>query len=24
MYLMGEKETKWMTPFLPGLPEMIP
>jgi Xaa-Pro aminopeptidase len=24
MYLTGEKETKWMTPFLPGLPEMIP
>ena len=24
MYLIGEKETKWMTPFFPGLPEMIP
>ncbi len=24
MYLTGEGETKWMTPFLPGLPEMIP
>ncbi|MDP7333570.1 MAG: M24 family metallopeptidase, partial [SAR324 cluster bacterium] len=24
MYLVGEDSTKWMTPFLPGLPEMIP
>jgi Xaa-Pro aminopeptidase len=24
MYFVGEKETKWMTPFLSGLPEMIP
>jgi len=24
MYLVGEDGTKWMTPFLPGLPEMIP
>lgn len=24
MYLIGEKETKWMTPFFPGLPEIIP
>ena len=23
MYLVGEKSTEWMTPFLPGLPEMI-
>jgi Xaa-Pro aminopeptidase len=23
MYLVGEDSTKWMTPFLPGLPEMI-
>jgi len=24
MYLTGEDATKWMTPFLPGLPELIP
>ena len=24
MYLIGEDSTKWMTPFLPGLPEIIP
>jgi hypothetical protein len=24
MYLVGEDRTKWMTPFLPGIPEMIP
>lgn len=24
MYLIGEKEKKWVTPFFPGLPEMIP
>ena len=24
MYLVGEDNTRWMTPFLPGLPEMIP
>jgi Xaa-Pro aminopeptidase len=24
MYLVGEEGTKWMTPFLSGLPEMIP
>ena len=24
MYLTGKDETKWMTPFLPGLPEIIP
>ena len=24
MYLVGEDSTRWMTPFLPGLPEMIP
>jgi len=24
MYLVGEDSTKWMTAFLPGLPEMIP
>ena len=24
MYLIGEDSTKWMTPYLPGLPEMIP
>lgn len=24
MYLVGEDRTTWMTPFLPGLPEMIP
>jgi Xaa-Pro aminopeptidase len=23
MYLVGEDSTRWMTPFLPGLPEMI-
>lgn len=24
MYWIGEDSTRWMTPFLPGLPEMIP
>jgi Xaa-Pro aminopeptidase len=24
MYFVGEDSTRWMTPFLPGLPEMIP
>ena len=24
MYLVGEDSTEWMTPFLPGLPELIP
>jgi Xaa-Pro dipeptidase len=24
MYWVGEDSTRWMTPFLPGLPEMIP
>jgi len=24
MYFIGEDSTRWMTPFLPGLPEMIP
>jgi len=24
MYLVGEKEAKWMTPCFPGLPEIIP
>jgi Xaa-Pro aminopeptidase len=24
MYLVGEGGTRWLTPFLPGLPEMIP